>query len=367
MEATLKDPNCKPHYSSYCENQEEVTAQEEYSPDGTLNKEEFGESGETEIYGAEEDECEEGEEVEHHRDSGRYQEEEDEGEDWGDNDDYGGNQYCEYCVEKDKVIKRLEEKVSFDKQTLTDKNKRISHLQQVVNCLNNGEYTPRCMQGKETYDQLNEKLEQKLGIIAELKCEISVLKNNESKANFSQLKTNWLLRQEKEELKMHLYNLELIKKRLILKISNANEQIKNLTQLNQQLSDQVDKVTEESKEFQELCHAKTVLLSSLKKPALPSKPVMVDGKYDYKELFTQIILRLDQSLECPISFAPITSPAICPSGKTIDKSVFIKLSQGDKRDPFTNTDLLGDLVVNRYMTEIMSIIEEFKTKSNFSI
>ncbi|CAI2372190.1 unnamed protein product [Moneuplotes crassus] len=250
---------------------------------------------------------------------------------------------------------------------LTNKNKRISNLQQVIKNLNNGEYTPRCMRGKETYEQLNEKLEQKLRIISALKSLISVLKKNERKATFSRLKTDWLLKKEREKSEMHLPELESIKEIYTLKISNANEQIKNLTQLNQKFSDQIDKVTEESKEFQKLCHAKTVLLSSLKKPALPSKPVMVDGKYDYKELFTQIILRLDQSLECPISFAPITSPAICPSGKTIDKSVFIKLSQGDKRDPFTNTDLLGDLVVNRYMTEIMSIIEEFKTKSNFSI
>ncbi|CAI2370255.1 unnamed protein product [Moneuplotes crassus] len=312
---------------NYYEDQEEGMDQEEYGQDGEQDEEEeFDEFGENEGDGADQGfdgEWGEGKELEDYGDCGGdledqdcdFEEDFDEGdgdegdegdeddegfegeEDWGNNYDYGENQYCEYCVEKDKVIKNLEEKVLFHDQTLTDKNNRIFRLQHVVKNLNNGEYTPRCMQGKDTYDQLNEKLEQKLGIITALKWEISVLKKNESKANISQRKTNSLLIKEQQKSETYRNKVSLITNKYQLRESsnekslrNAEKQIKNLTQLNQQLSDQVDKVTKESKEFQELCHAKTVLLSSLKKLTPPSKPVMADGKYDYKGTFQVVLL-----------------------------------------------------------------------------
>ncbi|CAI2369757.1 unnamed protein product [Moneuplotes crassus] len=322
---------------NYYEDQEEGMDQEEYEQDGEQDEEEeFDEFGENEGDGADQGfdgEWGEGKELEDYGECGGdledqdcdFEEDFDEGdgdegdeddgdegdedegdeddegfegeEDWGNNYDYGENQYCEYCVEKDKVIKNLEEKVLFHDQTLTDKNNRIFRLQHVVKNLNNGEYTPRCMQGKDTYDQLNEKLEQKLGMITALKWEISVLKKNESKANISQRKTNSLLIKEREKSESYRNKVSLITNKYQLRESsnekslrNAEKQVKNLTQLNQQLSDQVDKVTKESKEFQELCHAKTVLLSSLKKLTPPSKPVMADGKYDYKGTFQVVLL-----------------------------------------------------------------------------
>mmetsp|Transcript_10366 Transcript_10366/g.9160 ORF Transcript_10366/g.9160 Transcript_10366/m.9160 type:complete len:114 (-) Transcript_10366:21-362(-) len=77
----------------------------------------------------------------------------------------------------------------------------------------------------------------------------------------------------------------------------------------------------------------------------------------YRSLFQKLKEELSQSFECPLSLDTISSPAILPSGHTIEESFMVALINKRKLDPFNNTNRCRKIVINRFCIQVREILE----------
>ena len=85
--------------------------------------------------------------------------------------------------------------------------------------------------------------------------------------------------------------------------------------------------------------------------------VLRNDNHHFKLLWN-LIHKIKELYECPVSFSIITRPIILQSGVTIQESCFNELKRKWKSDPYDKTLKIAKSIPNRFATKVSEIINE---------
>ncbi|CAI2374111.1 unnamed protein product [Moneuplotes crassus] len=300
---------------------------------------------------------------------------------------------CQGCCDKGQIMKKqrdeiedLDDEIWRNEKCIKKNEKCIKHLRNVIKKLNNGEYQPYYLknQGDDFDDEceecsdLQEELDQCNNVIKNLKKQLKK-SQKDWKKKFDQLERRFqkkaqqcevgrqdvrVMKEENDVLTMMYISLVEGNSRERCHGGEFKQQSEEDRSWIWNNDEEQKKIQRENESLRKVLGKNRLHISALQKSTLPREPVIAAqvpglGPPNYQVLFTTLINKLQKSIECPISFTSITSPAVCPSGNTVDEDVFLKLVASNSKDPFKKVGDCKALVVNRYMLQVIAILKEF--------
>ncbi|CAI2370337.1 unnamed protein product [Moneuplotes crassus] len=276
---------------------------------------------------------------------GYNQDESDEDQTYGSDDSDNENQECNSCEEKQQEIDHLQSRLIDSHTMLLNADKEAQKSKSEIEHLN-----AKITQLKEQCNSFNlqaQQIEESCGSQKE-----EFLQNKKDLEFFKKEVRNF------QKDKARLQNVENQAQTSTYELQSQTVEKDNRSSFNNTLT--------RDHHLLELLLEKDLHISALEKSCSAGECAGATKKRssldsNYKIWFTKLMKQLKESVQCPISLCPITSPAICPSGITVDKHVFTKLVQDKSKDPFTKLSTCKTFIPNRHMTEILTILSEFSS------